>query len=252
MTAVPADYRTKFEQADITDLPPLNSLATDRLKILWVLGVARKDPDTTYLSAAQISDLLLNVYDMVVTRQRVRSILGDERRTIHSKQANGSWSYRLVAEGLKELSNTPATVILVNPQESFSGIRSVKAAFETITGAVSICDPYIDPKSLDFLADMPNAESIRLLSTKLDKRSAFMRDAEAFTKEHGKPVETRLYSDKDLHDRYMLHSSGMLLSGTSLNGIGKRQTFIVTLGEDIRDATMALFEAYWAKATPAV
>lgn len=37
-----------------------------------------------------------------------------------------------------------------------------------------------------------------------------------------------------LHDRYAIHDDGMLLFGTSLNGLGLKQTFVVALGQDIR------------------
>jgi len=54
-----------------------------------------------------------------------------------------------------------------------------------------------------------------------------------------------------LHDRYryILHEEGMLLLGTSLNGFAKKQSFVVSLGSDIKSATETAFNRMWASAT---
>jgi hypothetical protein len=37
----------------------------------------------------------------------------------------------------------------------------------------------------------------------------------------------------------------MLMFGTSLNGLGLKQSFVVALGSDVRAAALAAFEATW-------
>jgi hypothetical protein len=41
----------------------------------------------------------------------------------------------------------------------------------------------------------------------------------------------------------------MLMFGTSLNGLGLKQSLVVALGQDVRGATLAAFEAAWDAAT---
>jgi hypothetical protein len=55
------------------------------------------------------------------------------------------------------------------------------------------------------------------------------------------------FSDKVLHDRYAIDDNGMPMFGTSLNGLGLKQSLVVSLGEDVRLATLAAFEATWDK-----
>ena len=65
---------------------------------------------------------------------------------------------------LAGLENTPTSVVFVRPEEALTGIRSVQAILGSAKGAVSICDPYVDGRSLDLLTDITEATSLRLLS----------------------------------------------------------------------------------------
>ena len=67
----------------------------------------------------------------------------------------------------------------------------------------------------------------------------------AFTSEYGIPVTVRVAQANVLHDRYAIDDSQMLHFGNSLNGIGAKQSFVVSLGEDIRMATIAAFDKLW-------
>jgi len=91
---------------------------------------------------------------------------------------------------------------------------------------------------------------IRLLTVNIARTQVFARDLAAFRKEHGNKIEVRQAAAGTLHDRYAVDDARMLLFGTSLNGIGKKQSFIVELGQDVRVTVMAAFDAAWAAATP--
>ena len=54
---------------------------------------------------------------------------------------------------------------------------------------------------------------------------------------------------KDLHDRYIIDDAGMWLLGQSLNGIGKKQTFLVLVGADIRQLVSDGFLRRWNSAS---
>jgi hypothetical protein len=81
------------------------------------------------------------------------------------------------------------------------------------------------------------------------KESKLRRDLAAYDKEHTSKIEVRVSPNGVLHDRYILHEEGMLLLGTSLNGFAKKQSFLVSLGPDIRAATETAFNRVWASAT---
>jgi hypothetical protein len=72
----------------------------------------------------------------------------------------------------------------------------------------------------------------------------------AFVTEHGIALDARTLPHGVLHDRFLIHDDGMLMFGTSLNGLGLKQSFVVALGEDIRASVAATFDADWQRATP--
>ena len=116
-------------------------------------------------------------------------------------------------------------------------------------GDLRVCDPYVDPQTLDLLADCKAAASIRLLTMKIDKRTAFERDVKLFNKQHGDVLDVRVVPQRVLHDRYAIHDDGMLHFGTSLNGLGLKQSFVVSVGEDLRAAALRAFDDVWSEAT---
>jgi hypothetical protein len=239
-----------FSQADTSGLPLLDQLSDERAQILWILAVGARQEASRSLTASDISEVLRESYGYAVSRQRVSAILGNERTTVHHSKVGGRWVYRIMKPGLSELEANPVSTVFVRPEEALSGIRRVQEVFSTAKGDVRICDPYVDAHTIDLLADFNQATSIRLLTMNVDKPGAFKRDSGLFTKQHGIPLEVRVAPPKLLHDRYAIHDDGMLLCGTSLNGLGKKQSFIVALGEDIRRAVSLDFDSYWANATP--
>ncbi len=52
-----------------------------------------------------------------------------------------------------------------------------------------------------------------------------------------------------LHDRYVIHDDGMMIVGTSLNSIGLKQSFVVTVGDDIRAMVVGAFDDAWNRGT---
>jgi hypothetical protein len=120
----------------------------------------------------------------------------------------------------------------------------------SFTGTLRFCDPYIASASLDLLADALSVTEIRLLTTNISKPDVFTRDLAAFRKEHAAKIEVRQADAGTLHDRYGIDDGRMLFFGTSLNGLGKKQSFIVELGPDLRATVMTAFDAAWVAATP--
>jgi len=114
---------------------------------------------------------------------------------------------------------------------------------------VKLCDPYVDGRTIDLLAECTNAQSIELLTMNIKNPTTLKRDVRAFVQQYGVPLEIRVASGRTLHDRYAIDRGGMLLFGTSLNGIGFKQSFVVAVGEDVRASVLSTFDAYWNAAT---
>ena len=62
-------------------------------------------------------------------------------------------------------------------------------------------------------------------------------------------IEVGVYSSSDLHDRYIMDEKSFWLSGNSLNHLGDKESFIVCLGEDVRQSMMTTFNNRWKVTT---
>ncbi len=102
---------------------------------------------------------------------------------------------------------------------------------------------------MDFIAECRSASSIKLLTSNVLKETKLRRDFTAYDKEYTCKLEIRVSPNVMLHDRYILHADGMLLMGASLNGFAKKQSFVVSVGPDIRTATERAFNQVWTSAT---
>ena len=139
--------------------------------------------------------------------------------------------------------------VFIEPYGSFRGIRRVEGILGSLQGELRVCDPYIDNRTLDFLGECISADSIRLLTANVFKESKSRRDLKAFNAQHVYLLEVRVAVPSVLHDRYIAHSSGLLVIGTSLNSLGAKETFVISLGEDVRHSLIASFDRSWSRAS---
>ena len=65
----------------------------------------------------------------------------------------------------------------------------------------------------------------------------------------GSVQEIRVDGSAPLHDRYIIDDSIMTILGTSLNGFGKKQCFIIQTGPDLRAVVLPVFDGLWKSAT---
>lgn len=247
MTAKP--HVRRFANLLSSEVSDLHRYKDERHQVLWVLAEAKVDVELSFLTPAQISDILCDYADINIPRQRVSAILEGERGTVARRRISKKRHFKIMKSGEDELNSSAPTSTLIDPENALSEIRRVEELLSRLNGGLKICDPYIENKTLDFLAECKSANAIKLLTVNILKPSKFRRDLAAFRKEHGEWLEVRLATQTNLHDRYIIHNDGLLLLGTSLNGFAKKQSFLVALGSDLRSATEAAFDRYWASAS---
>lgn len=233
-----------FGAADDAGLPSLPGL-DERRQMFWVLRIAQEQLGVSAMTPTEISTVLRDVHGILVTRQRIEATLTAERGTVASRKKNRRRAYQLMASGSQELDAAGNAVVFIDPTSAFSGLREVHSLLAALRGEVRVCDPYADTRTLDMLAECQLADSIRLLTRNVNKPNGFEQALNAFGKEHGVPIEVRKAPAGLLHDRYAIHEDGMLVFGTSLNGLGLKQSFVVALGEDIRATVLGAFETTW-------
>jgi hypothetical protein len=237
-----------FSNAKIDDLPDPHEL-DDRLRAFWVLRVGQI-VGMDVMTPAEISTVLRDVYSIDLPRQRAEGILSRESGTVAKRKKNRKKAYQLMGTGSKQLGKIGTAVTFIEPTQAFSKLREVHAILGSVTGELRVCDPYVEMRTLDMLAQCEKADSIQLLTVNVKQPAGFKQAMKAFATEHGIQLEVRTVPHGVLHDRFLIHDDGMLMFGTSFNGLGLKQSFVVSLGEDIRASVLATFAADWQRATP--
>jgi hypothetical protein len=131
----------------------------------------------------------------------------------------------------------------------------IKTLLEALPDEIRICDPYYGAGSL-FRLDPISSKSVRFLTKSPDsketKTGVLPRALTEFVREHP-TVEFREASTNDLHDRFIVCESELLLLGHGLKDIGNKESFLVRLDRSIAadtiDQVIKSFDAKWAMAT---
>lgn len=237
----------RLQAIDTSDLADVHDLGEERLQLLWFLIVAKRagvGPLTPFAVASGLRD----AFDMHIPWQRASAVLQAERGTVAPLRTGGRRAYQIMRAGEQEVAQIARGVMLVEPDLGLSSLRRVQTVLAGLTGILRICDPYVDGRTLDLLADCRAATEIRLLTMNPSKPNVVRREAKAFNAEYGGILEVRIAARRVLHDRYVIDDGTMTLFGTSLNSIGAKQSFVVRVGRDVRETTTAAFDAEWIAA----
>ncbi len=236
-------------QEKTSDNIDLYSLKETKYKAFWALDQL-ENTDSDRFSASQIANFLIEDKKIKTSRQAIEFALKKAGRSIH-KNKNG---YKLMDFGIKELKSTKnqESVIFIESEKPFTAKNiKLKKLFEAFRGDILISDPYIDINTLDIIfKNFQKKNKIKILTNQFkDKPSGvFIRHLNDLRSE-GYKIEVAVYSNSILHDRYLIDDKSFWLSGNSFNFLGSKESFIVSLGEDIRTTMLATFQHRWKVAT---
>ena len=237
-----------FDGADLSQMTDLHSLESDRLQVFWILAAIKKTGTIDSVTADEVSTLLRDRFGIAVYRQRVAGILESEKGGAVTRIGKKSPArYKLMRAGEDEISATDTQALFIDPANALSSIRKVEAIFALLAGDLLICDTYVDSKTIDYLALAQHATSIKLLTANVQDASRFRRDLAAFAKQHKIPIEVR--QGTGLHDRYVIYPAGMLMIGSSIKDVGKKQSLVVKLPTSFAVEMTAAFYRVW-RASP--
>jgi hypothetical protein len=168
-------------------------------------------------------------------------------RSAANKNVQG---YKLMQKGRDQLQaiKQQEAVVFIESGKPFTAKHvELKSLFSSFTGTVCITDPYLDLNTLDVLFKVmdKNTETKILTNKVIDRpKGVFVRQL-AELRQEGYRIEVGVYLNSTLHDRYIMDDNSFWLSGNSLNHLGKRESFIVKLDEDIRQSMIATFHHRW-------
>jgi hypothetical protein len=231
---------------DLSGLPDLLALERVEGQALWALAFMKDKVGVDYLSAAEISSILADVFEMSADESAVRMALSRAGGKVHSMLFGRTRKFSIMKPGREYLAAASSeSAIIVDPQKPHRAIVRISELFGGLSGIVRICDPYLDKKTLEVTAMLPNRCDVRFLSVPPKDGPTFLRHLKAYRVEHPN-LEIRCIPPGKIHDRYLITTQDMWLIGHSLNAIGSKQTFVTKLGGDVRAEVEAAFELMWA------
>ncbi|HKV72692.1 MAG TPA: hypothetical protein VJN62_15680 [Gemmatimonadales bacterium] len=215
---------------------------------LAVLKRLTLPPPGDWLSSGDLSRDLRDVHGLSVHWRTIDALFGANLTLVTRRKRGQKWEYKILAAGESRVRAGRDQVIVLDPERAVEGVQSVHAILSGLKGAIRICDPYVDPTTIEHVTAIDKAVPIKLLTVTVNDAARFKRLLSAARTE-GRSIEVRVAANGKLHDRYLIDDTRMVLSGTSINGLGKKRSFMVDLGADIRGEILAVFDRLWSSAT---
>ena len=216
----------------------------DRLLAVMQLAVLSGQD---WISAVALSTALRADHGVQVHWRTIDAELNGKRDLVARRKRQGRWEYSILAAGSARIAAAPETVAYVDPANALQATRKLHDVLAQLSGTVRICDAYLDNTTFEHLEACPKTADVRLLTMNI-KDSGPLRRIVAAARTAGHKIEIKIVGNRVLHDRYVIDDTRMLILGTSLNGFGKKQSFVINAGDDIRATMEREFEAMWLKA----
>ncbi len=233
--------KTELETIDVHSLPDVMSIS------LWVMEYLSIDFAQSF-GASEIANYIVKKLGVSTSRQAVHLALTKavSRKFCHKTKIG----FSIMKLGQEELLHQmqKEKVVLIEPGKPFAAGMKIESIFSTMNGSIKISDPYVDIKTLDVIYRSANIGiPIRILTVQIKDEVALKREVQKLHNE-GIDLEVRKTTGGTLHDRYFIDDKNFWLSGNSLNNLGKKESFIVMLGSDIRNILNQTFDSRWQSA----
>lgn len=225
-----------------------NTFDDESLQALAVLFNQKQGGKSIWLTASDLSKRLRDQDGIGLHWRRIRNIFLANSANVARRKKGGHWEFSILKPGEELLGAAQSSILFIDPAQAFKATLSLHDFFSKLKGTVHVCDAYMDNTTLEHLHALDKAISVRLL-TKNVKDSGPLRRLVAAWNNEGRELEIRVASSAPLHDRYIIDDTIMVILGTSLNGFGKKQCFIIQTGPDLRAVLGRVFEDLWNSAT---
>jgi hypothetical protein len=214
-------------------------------QILAGLQVAAPPPQREWVTSVELSQKLRTMYGIGIHWRTIDGLLGKEKGLVVRRKRGARWQYQLLSRGEERLTGSGGQTVIIDPEKAIKAVSSVHALLCGMKGIVRLCDPYVDHSTIEHLAAVPKDVPIRILTVNIQEANR-LRRVLAAARTEGRQVELRVAQGAKLHDRFVIDDAKMLLLGTSLNGLGKKLSFVVRAGPDIREPMAGVFDGHWA------
>ena len=247
----------RFARADASNLPPFEDCQSIIQQTLWVLWVGKDKLKQRRMNTEQVSSILREVKEVSIRPASVALALNRAGDKVHCYRDGGQIFYEIMKSGKDYLMSLKPQgtleVFYFEPGQRYSSKRIlVTGILESLTGELRIVDPYCGERTLDVIKDV-KARPIKFLTnlenvTNVNAKNRLLRELEDFKTENA-DIEFRDYPHKDLHDRYIISPTSLVLLGHSMKNLGAKESFAIVLNEasskNIYEALSENFDRRW-------
>ena len=246
---VETEIVNQFKGTDTSDLPAFCDCVTYLEMGLWVLWASKEKVGVEKLTTEDIASILRDVMEVSADEKSITKSFNRAGKKIHTYYENGNTFYVIMKSGKDYLQSHVkegyVEVFYFEPGKRYTPKRLLtKDILAGLTGELRIVDPYSSERTLDCLRDI-RGRPVKFL-TKLPQkaRDRFLRELQDFKSEYP-AMEFRDYPNTDLHDRYIISPSSLVILGHSIKDLGGKESFAIVLNEEIsRNLIEALSESF--------
>jgi len=251
---------SQFKDLDTSDLPDFHSYRRILEMGLWVLWVAKEKLEIKKMTAVQIASIIRDVEEVSIEATTITQSFKRAGRKIHVYLEGGEVLYEIMREGKEHLLSLikegTVEVFYFEPGKKYAPKRLLaKNILAGLIGDLRIVDPYCSERTLDCLRDI-KGRPVKFL-TRLDQlpqklRERFLRELQDFKCEYP-DMEFRNYPNPDLHDRYIISPSSLVILGHSMKDLGSKESLAIVLSEvtsrNVVEALSENFDRRWTQST---
>ncbi len=255
-----AEIVRQFKEVDTSNFPDFYSYTRILDKGLWVLWVAKEKLGIIKLTASEVASIIRDVKEASILPSTIAQSFRRAGQKIHIYHEKGLTFYEIMREGKEHLQSAigegKVEVFYFEPGQKYSSKRLLtKSILEGLNGGLRIVDPYCGERTLDCLRDIKD-RPVKFL-TKMENlqqkaRERFLRELQDFKSENP-DIEFRNYPNTDLHDRYIISPSSLVILGHSMKDLGGKESFAIVLKEatsgNIVEALSENFNRRWKQSS---
>ncbi len=228
---------------------------------LSILKISKEEYNEPWVSAEEISSLLVEVFDLPATSigiTRAFAKAGGKNKSgkpILSKKENSNVFYKLSYPGENFINSVwnkgTLNVLYLKPNTHSDAHESLKDLIFKLKGKeLNIIDPYYGVNSFKVIEEMLRAKkSVKFLSYQTNENSAALKREVAYLKRHyGNNIEFRIYPKKELHDRYILSANSVIIVGQGIKDLGNKESLIIVVDDKFgKDIRKILEKSFWER-----
>ena len=178
---------------------------------------------------------------------------------VSRNQAGTDVLYSVMTTGRAEVDATIGRgklgVVYIDGERPRTARRELHEILGELQGTIRICDPYFGVRTLDALEMIRDDREVRFLTAHISGDAARVQGPlQDFRKERPKTELRRHDGPSELHDRYVLSDSMLLLVGHGLKDIGGKESFVVavprSLASDLLEEVRGGFDRRWGTSKP--